>query len=65
MHYLIAAVRQLGRLLLPFLPEAGETIVRTLGAEPDKVPGAASWLDNLTGVQVTKSPALFPRIEAQ
>ncbi|ONI81166.1 methionine--tRNA ligase [Actinosynnema sp. ALI-1.44] len=64
LHHLVGAVRQLGRLLLPFLPEAAETIVRTLGTEPDKVPGARNWLDSLAGVQVTKSPALFPRIEA-
>jgi methionyl-tRNA synthetase len=64
LHYLLGSVRQLGRLLQPFLPQAADTIVRTLGAEPDKVPGAGNWLDNLAGVRVTKSPALFPRIEA-
>jgi methionyl-tRNA synthetase len=63
LHYLVAAVRQLGRLLQPFLPQASDTIVRAVGAEPDKVPHAQNWLDNLAGVQISKSPALFPRID--
>jgi methionyl-tRNA synthetase len=64
LFYLVGAVRQLGRLLQPFLPQASDTIIQTLGGEPDKVPGAENWLESLAGVQVTKAPALFPRIEA-
>jgi methionyl-tRNA synthetase len=63
LHYLVGAIRQLGRLLHPFLPHAGEKIVQSLGTSMDKVPDAKHWLDDLTGVRVVKAAALFPRID--
>jgi methionyl-tRNA synthetase len=62
LHHLVGAVRQLGRLLHPFLPHAGETIAQSLGTEVGNVPDADHWLDDLTGAQVVKSAPLFPRI---
>ncbi len=58
--YLVGAVRQLGRLLGPFLPDASAAILRSLSA--DRVPAAGAWLDGVAGATVVKSPPLFPRL---
>lgn len=63
LHHLVGAVRQLGRLLVPFLPAAAARMLEVLGADADTVPGAAEWDAGLTGLTVERSPVLFPRIE--
>ncbi|WFE29429.1 class I tRNA ligase family protein [Solwaraspora sp. WMMD791] len=63
LHHLVGAVRQLGDLILPFLPEAGATILQNVGSATSMVPGADAWLDELAGTKVTKAGALFPRID--
>lgn len=63
LHHLVGAVRQLGRLLVPFLPEAGARMLEILGTDAGTVPGADEWDRDLTGLKIEKSPALFPRIE--
>jgi len=61
--HLVAAVRQLGRLVQPFLPVAGEAILAAVGETTDSVPAADRWLDGLAGRTVTKPPSLFPRLD--
>jgi methionyl-tRNA synthetase len=61
LHHLAGAVRQLGRLLAPFLPAAAEQIRAEFGGAA--VPEADAWLSGLTGLPVAKAPALFPRID--
>ncbi|MGQ0838058.1 methionine--tRNA ligase [Actinokineospora sp.] len=63
LHNLVGVVRQLGRLLVPFLPESAATMLGFLDTTVDTVPTAENWLDGLEGAKVTKSPALFPRFE--
>lgn len=61
--HLAGSVRQLGRLILPFLPEAGAAILGTLGETPESAPGPEKWLDDLAGHKLAKPPTLFPRLE--
>ncbi|WP_213451382.1 hypothetical protein [Rhizomonospora bruguierae] len=63
LHHLVAAVRQLGALVLPFLPGPGAAVLAALGSSAGSVPPAASWLDGIQGTRVEKPPALFPRLE--
>lgn len=63
LFHLTGAVRQLGRMVWPFVPEAGDTILQTLGTSLAAVPGLDRWRDGLASVKVSRSPALFPRIE--
>lgn len=63
LHHLVGAVRQIGRMLRPFLPEASEKILRALGTDIGEVPSAENWQEALAGTRLEKSPALFPRIE--
>jgi methionyl-tRNA synthetase len=64
LHHLVAAVRQLGVLVGPFLPGPGAQILEAVGQPPSPVPDAARWLDDVAGTRVTKPPALFPRLDA-
>jgi methionyl-tRNA synthetase len=63
LYHLVGIVRQLGRMVLPFIPDAGAAALRTLGADATTVPAADRWGDGLAGATVIRSPALFPRIE--
>ncbi|MQS06972.1 methionine--tRNA ligase [Streptomyces alkaliphilus] len=63
LHHLAGAVRQIGRLLQPFLPRPAAAVLEALDSDPVKVPGADRWLEDLTGTPVSKAGALFPRIE--
>jgi methionyl-tRNA synthetase len=63
LHHLVAAVRQLGALISPFLPGPGSAILEAVGSSPSSVPRAASWLEGIAGSRVTKPPAIFPRLE--
>ncbi|MFY1690027.1 methionine--tRNA ligase [Plantactinospora sp. WMMB782] len=62
LHHLVAAVRQLGTLVSPFLPGPGAAILAAVGSSPAPVPPAAAWLDGVAGTTVSKPPALFPRL---
>ncbi|MDT0266822.1 methionine--tRNA ligase [Streptomyces sp. DSM 44915] len=64
LHHLAGAVRQIARLVLPFLPAAGREILTSLGSDPEEVPGADRCLEGLAGSVVTKGAPLFPRVEA-
>lgn len=64
LHHLVGAVRQIARLLQPFLPEAASAILADLDSSPTEVPGADRCWEELAGTRVTKGTALFPRIEA-
>ena len=65
LRYLVAAVRHLGWLILPFMPDAGAAILRTLGEDPEgSVRAAEDWLADLSGRAVTKPAPLFPRLDA-
>lgn len=59
------AVRQLGALLVAFLPEPASQILDALGDSPATVPGADRWLEGLPGRAVTKPAPLFPRLDSQ
>lgn len=64
LHHLVAVVRQIGRLLAPFLPGTAETLVRAVGtAGSADVPGAESWREGVAGAHLVIVPPLFPRIE--
>jgi methionyl-tRNA synthetase len=63
LHYLVGAVRQLGKLLQPFLPMASTSILDSIGEGVEKVPAPDRWLDGLEGRLITKPEALFPRFE--
>ena len=63
LYYAAAAVRKLGELLLPFLPEIAKLILRAFGTRPDAESLSSSWLEGITGVKVEKLPLLFPRME--
>ncbi len=62
LHHIVAAVRQIGALVQPFLPRAGAAGLTALGAPPATVPSATGWLAGVAGTRVTRSPALFPRL---
>jgi len=62
------ALRSIGLLLLPFIPDAAAQILERVGAEEagsnPRLPGdAAAWNRVPPGTATTKGAALFPRIE--
>ncbi|GAA3973714.1 methionine--tRNA ligase [Actinomadura viridis] len=61
--HLAGAVRRLGLLLMPFLPEAAEKILATLGEEGRHLGDAADWLDGLAGRTMVKPEPIFPRLD--
>ncbi|MFD8248498.1 methionine--tRNA ligase [Nocardia sp. NPDC059691] len=63
LFYLAAAVRQLGGLILPYLPDPGAAILRCFEGPDRTSPQAATWLDDLAGQRLEKPDALFPRLE--
>lgn len=63
LYHLAGAVRQIGRLVHPFIPSASVAVLEALGTTANTVPAAGKCWDDLTGAKVTKPPALFPRIE--
>jgi methionyl-tRNA synthetase len=64
LHHLVAVIRHLGGLMLPFLPDAAARILDTVGEESRALPGAAAWTEGIAGRTVTKPETLFPRLEA-
>jgi methionyl-tRNA synthetase len=63
LHHLVGAVRCIGVLIQPFLPEASRAILAASGSSLDRANGP-KWLDGLSGTAVTKPVALFPRLTA-
>jgi methionyl-tRNA synthetase len=63
LHHLVGTIRQLGRLIWPFLPGPGEAVLATLGETLAEVPPAEKWLDGIAHRKVTKPPTLFPRLD--
>jgi methionyl-tRNA synthetase len=59
-----AAVRTLGALLVPFLPDAAAEILAALGQPADHAAAAQTWLDGLPGTAVARPAPVFPRLEA-
>lgn len=54
------AIRIIGALLAPFMPQTTEKIARQLGLEEI---GSYEWGDSLIGKKVQKGDSLFPRLE--
>jgi methionyl-tRNA synthetase len=63
LHHLAGAVRILGRLISPVLPDSSEKILAAFGDDLATVPVAQDWLQRLAGREVSKPPALFPRLD--
>lgn len=63
LFHMAGSVRQLARMLKPFLPQSAEEISRRTGIELDAVPALQSWSSNLAGSLVKDGPVIFPRID--
>ncbi|HEY6592550.1 MAG TPA: hypothetical protein VI011_00375, partial [Asanoa sp.] len=57
-----AAVRVLGSLLHPFLPDASAEILAALGQPSSYAADAATWLDGLDRHAVARPAPIFPRL---
>lgn len=64
LHHLVATIRHLGGLMLPFLPDAAARILEAVGEESRMLPDAAAWTEGIAGRTVAKPDAIFPRLEA-
>ncbi len=73
LHHLVAAVRQIARLVSPFLPGAAAAILDVFGEPSGSVPAgsadaagsaprAGRWLDDCAGRRVANPGPLFPRL---
>lgn len=63
LHHLLEAIRQVARLLAPFMPDTARQLQRLLGLEGDES-SRASWGECfLPGHKVYGPTVLFPRIE--
>ncbi|GIF70230.1 methionine--tRNA ligase [Asanoa ishikariensis] len=58
-----AVVRALAALLRPFLPDAAEEILVTLGQPASYRLDPGTWLSGMAGTAVEKPAAIFPRID--
>jgi methionyl-tRNA synthetase len=67
MYNLIEAVRLIGLLAAPFMPETASRIMETLGCDPADLAldGKDGWGGLTAGAQIAKAAPLFPRIEAE
>ena len=65
MYNLLEAVRLIGLLLTPFMPETGSKICTILGIDPEdqQLDKHDSWGLLEPGTMVEKAAPLFPRIE--
>jgi methionyl-tRNA synthetase len=62
---LAEALRVLGIVLEPFVPDAAGAIRRQLGLDgPPRLADVEPWGRVAPGTRVTRAPALFPRVEA-
>jgi methionyl-tRNA synthetase len=67
MYNLLEAVRLIALLVAPFLPDTGESILKTLG-DPNAdvtLEGHDSWGGLRPGTMIEKAQPLFPRIETE
>jgi len=67
MYNLLEAVRLIGLLITPFMPETGASICRILGLDPDDqdLVEHDSWGLLQPGTMIEKAAPLFPRIETE
>lgn len=61
--YLTGAIRQLGLLLLPFLPTSAEEILKVVGEESHRLAEPSAWLDGLPGRAIERPEPIFPRLD--
>jgi len=67
MYNLCEAVRIVGLLIAPFMPETAASIARILGADPLdlSIAGHDRWGGLAAGTTIEKAAPLFPRIETE
>lgn len=67
MYNLLEAVRLIGLLVTPFMPETGASIARILGVAPSDqlLEGHDSWGFLQPGTNIEKAAPIFPRIETE
>jgi len=67
MYNLLEAVRIVGLLIAPFMPDTAGRIATTLGEDPQElsIAGRNIWGGLQPGTKIAKAPPLFPRIEAE
>jgi methionyl-tRNA synthetase len=67
MYNLLEAVRLIGLLVTPFMPETGASIGRILGIAPadQQLAGRDGWGLLQPGTMIEKATPLFPRIESE
>jgi methionyl-tRNA synthetase len=63
LHHTVAAIRVLGALMRPFLPEASAQILTALRQSTSTTVTTADWLDGLAGSTVDRPEVIFPRLE--
>ena len=65
MYNLLEAVRIVGLLIAPFMPDTAGRIATTLGEDPRElsIAGRNIWGGLQPGTKIAKAPPLFPRIE--
>ena len=64
LHHLLEGIRQLGRLLAPFMPDTAKELRRLLGLREGEVATGAPWGECFApGHKVNGPMVLFPRIE--
>jgi methionyl-tRNA synthetase len=63
LNYLAAAIRQLGAMLAPFMPDAADTILGAVGETTGTAPPASRWLEGIDGRAISKPASVFPRFE--
>jgi len=67
MYTLLEAVRLIGLLITPFMPETGAKISTILGIDSTQGTscGKEDWGGLAPGITVAKAEPLFPRIEVE
>ncbi|PNU20013.1 methionine--tRNA ligase [Geothermobacter hydrogeniphilus] len=65
MYNLMELQRLIALLVAPFMPQSAETILATLGCDPQQTSlvGRDGWGGLTTGTAIAKAPPLFPRVE--
>ncbi|WP_316348137.1 methionine--tRNA ligase [Desulfuromonas acetoxidans] len=65
MYNLLEAVRLVGLMVAPFLPDTGKRIMEILGQDSDNLmlDGQDQWGGLQAGTAIEKAPPMFPRIE--
>jgi methionyl-tRNA synthetase len=67
MYNLLEAIRLIGLLVTPFMPETGASVCRILGIDPDNqlLDEQDKWGLLPPGIMIEKAEPLFPRIETE